>query len=852
MRDKRWEITEGDLRLARELADGLGIEMITAQILLNRGIRTIQQAESFFALNLENLGDPYQFCQMEKAIDRLLAGFAQAEKIVIFGDYDVDGITGTSLLYKVFGQLSSSIDYYIPHRSEGYGLNTDIVQHLADSGYTLIVTIDNGISSLEEVRLANSLGMDVIITDHHEPPENLPAAWAIINPKLEDSGYPFSLLSGVGVGFKLCQALVEKIQQPELTDLVNQQLDLVALGTVADIVPLLGENRIIVALGLQQMLTTANLGLQSLLQLAKLQDKEINTGHLGYLLGPRVNAIGRLDNPMLGVELFTTTQLTKATELATRLDQANRKRQLIEEHILEQAIEMIENADLDRGSGIVLASEEWHPGVIGIVASKLVEKYYRPTILIALQNGIGKGSARGIKGLNLHQAFTHCHRYLLDFGGHEMAAGLTIAPDKIDEFSLAFQDFAHKNLAPEDFIPYLSIDLEVDLSDLNFALLAEVERLKPHGLGNSRPVFVVRQVAHQARIVGSTGEHLRIKAYQSRHQVTGIGFGLAPKEKVLKKSKKIDIAFTLNRNLWQDREYLQMNVLDLVETELDLGRSADSIKIADQRNLGERDEYLKKLLQSGEKTVIFINTLETGHQLTHRLKEKSLKIVNQLAVYHSRLTAEKTQKIKQAWQAGRLTGLIIMDSSDIGEKISDIQHVVHYDLPHNLRQFRQRSEVNKDLDVKIHLLYGDQDKECQQIDLEAKNPNRAFLAQVYRVLHQLADQQGLISTPIIEIIDQLERDDEIIYKPLGIINALRIFQELNLLELRVANFLDSPPELASWQGRLLPRPARKLDLNSSIRYNEGIKERDEFTAFADLALHGEINKLIKLIRTAVS
>lgn len=842
MRSKRWEVIESNQGLAKNLADELGLGMITAQLLVNRGVRNRREAESFFALNLEDLHDPYLFSAMEKAIDRLLTGLENAEKIVIFGDYDVDGITGTSLLFKVFRQLSTSVDYYIPDRSEGYGLNKDIVQRLALSGYTLIVTVDNGISSLEEVELANSLGMEVIITDHHEPPKDLPAASAILNPKLKNSGYPFAQLSGVGVAFKLCQALALKIKRSQLTELVENQLDLVALGTVADIVPILGENRVIVTLGLKQFSTTANLGLQCLLQVANLEDKKINTGHLGYLLGPRINAIGRLDNPMFGVELFTTPQLARATELANKLDQANRKRQLIEETILQQAIEMIEKADLNTSAAIVLASAEWHPGVIGIVASKLVDKFYRPTILIALKNGVGKGSARGIKGLDLFQALNHCQKHLMSYGGHEMAAGLTISPEKVAEFSQAFRDFVNQKLTPTDFVPLLKIDLEVDLSDLNFDLLAEVERFEPHGFGNGKPTFVVREVAHQGRIVGSTKEHLRIKTFKNNQQVMGIGFGLAVKQKVLKSSSKIDIAFTLNRNIWQERVYLQMSLLDLVAAEV-YGEELDLLKIVDQRNLEQRDEYLKKLIEKGEKMIIFVNNRSVAQKLLQMLKKNSPKIAKRLAVYQPNF---------EDWQSGHLTALIITDDSIRDEQVFDMQHVVHYDLPFSIRQFAQRFRSVNRVDAWIHLLYGDQEKKSNQINLAAKNPHRDLLVQVYRILHRLADHQGIVDTTIDHIIQQLELDGQTESDPLGIINTLDIFQELNLFELPETSFGDSLQKSASCRGRLLPRPAQKLDLKSSIRYNEGIKEREDFTVFAELALSEKIDELLKTVKKAVS
>ncbi len=569
MTNKRWEICSEGNDLAREIATELGLSYITAQVLVNRGITTIEEARSFFQVELTDLLDPFLLLGMEEAVQRLLAGVQENEKMIIFGDYDVDGITGTSVLLRVLRQINKNVDYYIPDRSEGYGLNKDAVHRLGMGGYTLIVTVDNGISCYEEVELANSLGMDVIITDHHEPPEQIPPAVSIINPKLSKCSYPCKYLSGVGVGFKLGQALAQKLNLQTLASYVLEQIDLVALGTVADIVPLLGENRIIVANGLRKIAGTTNPGLRELLKVADLEDKIINTGHLGFTLGPRVNAIGRLGNPMLGVELFTTTEQKRALELAIELDQVNRKRQMIEENIFKQAVEMVEREGYADSYGIVLASEEWHPGVIGIVASKLVEKYYRPTVLIAIKDGIGKGSARGIRGQNLYEALTHCQEYLLGYGGHKMAAGLSISPEQIANFRKVFQSYSQKVLTSEDLVPYQMVDLEVDLAELNFSLLDELEKLEPHGSGNARPVFVVRKVQYEARTVGATGDHLKIQVSKGSHQLGGIGFSMGERLKTLADSVKIDLVFNLNRNIWREREYLQMMLIDLAPVELD-------------------------------------------------------------------------------------------------------------------------------------------------------------------------------------------------------------------------------------------------------------------------------------------
>lgn len=568
MVQKRWELYQENSLLARRIAEELAIRPLIAQILINRGVATIDEAKQFFETELVHLWDPFLFTAMDSAVDRLLRGIEKNEKIVIFGDYDVDGITGTSLLWRVLTHAGARVDYYIPDRSEGYGMNPAAVQRLAQGGYTLIVTVDNGISCYAEVELANSLGVDVIITDHHEPPELIPRAYAVINPKVPGSGYPFPYLAGVGVGFKFCQAVALRLKSDELMQYIIEQLDLVTLGTIADIVPLVGENRIIAANGLKRITHSENPGIRALIQVAEIEGKEINAGHVGFVLGPRINAIGRMDNPCLGVELLTTHDPQYATELADQLNQANRKRQMMEEVILKSAVEKIEQERLYEGFGLVLASDEWHHGIIGIAASKLVDRYYRPTILISIHEGIGKGSARSIRGLNLYEALHHCQEHLIGFGGHDMAAGLSIHIDQIKPFTEAFQRYVESVLKPEDLIPYVKVDAAVQIEELDFGLLDELQRLEPHGPGNSRPILELQRVAHEHNLVGANRDHLKLQVMMGDHKVGGIGFGMGRRSQELQENPEIDVIFQLERNHWQGRDYLQMMLTDLRPAEL--------------------------------------------------------------------------------------------------------------------------------------------------------------------------------------------------------------------------------------------------------------------------------------------
>ena len=591
MNQKRWEIRTKNELLRNELGEKLGISWITAQILINRGISSVLDAERFFQFDLDTLYDPFLFVGMDKAVERLARALNAQEKTVIFGDYDVDGITGTSLLWRVLQQIGGNVDYYVPDRSEGYGLNLEAVKRLAYSGYTLLITVDNGISCYNEVELANSLNVDVIITDHHEPPELIPDAVAVINPKLPQCQYPFPYLAGVGVAFKLCLALAKHLNSSELHQYIMEQLDLVTLGTVADVVSLTRENRTIVANGLQKIQQTQNSGLVELIKVAGLTDKAITAGDIGFILGPRINAIGRLDNPMLGVELLTTHDPSKAAELATKLDLANRKRQMTEEVIIKSAIAMVEAEGLDKGYAIVLASKDWNHGVIGIAASKLVERYYRPVILIAVDEaGLGKGSARGIRGLNLFAALESCKEHLAGFGGHDMAAGLAIKIERLEAFRQAFAAYVESQVRPEDLTPFLEIDTEVQLDELSLELFSELKRLEPHGPGNPRPVLTVSKVQHEFSLVGANKDHLRFQAVAGDMRVGGIGFGMAMRSKELREHPAVDVTFHLDLNLWQGREYLQMKLIDLRTPEVTLH----------ERLFRGADNYLNRLVDSLE------------------------------------------------------------------------------------------------------------------------------------------------------------------------------------------------------------------------------------------------------------
>jgi len=555
---KLWVIHTPDPEHARAISDSLGCSPIIGQILINRGLQNVEHASTFFNPSLDGLHDPFLIDDMSTAVDRVKYAIEHNEKILVFGDYDVDGMAGTALLVRELDSLSCPTYYYIPNRLiEGYGLNKEQVSNAHENGVKLIITVDNGISCHEETELAASLGMDVIICDHHEPEGVLPRAHAVLNPKRTDSSYPFRDLSGAGVAFKFLSALLGRL--PE-------NLDFAALGTVADIVPLFDENRILAKAGLEMINDKENLspGLSELLKVSGLDGRKIGSGNIAFQLAPRLNAAGRLGVGQLGVQLLLTTSQALAQRLARKLDEENRNRQGIENDILQQALAKLDKEfDPQRDFSIVLSDTRWHPGVTGIVASRLMEKYQRPVILIAMGDEVGKGSARSIHQFHIYNALSSCKEYLVTFGGHKYAAGLTIERSKLDEYKSAFERLCREQLADEDLRPVVRADSEVQLSDITPPLLEELEKLAPHGSANPVPIFASIGVTGAGSLRILQGEHLKFAVRQSGKTIPVIGFKMAEYESVLANSDKIDILYTPQFNTYKGVTSIQLSIRDI-------------------------------------------------------------------------------------------------------------------------------------------------------------------------------------------------------------------------------------------------------------------------------------------------
>ncbi len=564
--DYKWVIdcdyNEEDVdRLSKEL----GIPDLLSKILLKRGIDSFEKARQYFRPDLEALHDPFLMKDMDIAVDRLVRALENGEKIMVYGDYDVDGVSGASLLYLVLSQLvGPKVSYYIPDRiTEGYGLSVKSIDEIAEQGVSLIVTIDCGVTAVEEITHANALGIDVIVADHHQPGEQLPPAVAVLDPKRPDCPYPFKELAGVGVGFKFMQALYQRLGLSEAE--LDQFLDIVALGSCADIVPVIDENRILVRHGLDRINFNPRYGIKALLESSGIEKKEITVGLIVFVLAPRINAVGRMGDAKRAVQLFTARSLQEARAIARELERENKIRRNVDETTFKEALEIVENhLNPQEDHAFVLYKKDWHPGVIGIVASRIVERYYRPTIMISVVDGIGKGSARSIAGFNIYEAIRDCSHLLTAFGGHKYAAGLTIEEAKIPEFIQCFKTIARERITPQDLVPQMTIDCEAEFQYFDERFLRLLKLMSPFGPMNMRPVFMSRNVriAEEPTIVGSN--HLKLVLEQGGQRFEAIGFNMAEfLPKIQKKGGVVDCAYVLEENRWNGKKTIQLRLKDI-------------------------------------------------------------------------------------------------------------------------------------------------------------------------------------------------------------------------------------------------------------------------------------------------
>lgn len=565
---KIWRCARQDNPYIEKMACEFGINPVVARVLANRGFKDAAEIRRFLNPDLNDLADPFLMKDMKAGTDRIAQAVRHSQRIIVYGDYDVDGITGTAVLADFLRKLGAEADYYIPDRIEdGYGLSMNVVEKLRKMEPDLVITVDCGITAVDEVEALNRAGIDVVITDHHECGEHLPGASAVINPCRHDCEYPFKHLAGVGVVFKLVEALRTELHAgnagiPDID--TRNYLELVAIGTIADVMPLIGENRIIAKFGLERINHTENMGLRELIHISGLKDKVINAWMIGFVIAPRINAAGRMSSAKKAVELFLSDDAGRVREIAAALDEENKTRQQAESEILQQVIERIDGDVSIAGEKIIVVDgENWHQGVIGIVASRITDKYHKPCVLLSNDGDTVKGSARSIEGFNIYNALDACRKLLEKFGGHELAAGLTLRSGDIDSFRTGINEYARLYMGDTQLKPFINIDAELDSENLNMECARSIGVLAPFGAGNREPVFCCKGLKINEIRTTSDKKHLKLKLSIGNTTVDAIGFNMGERVFEFQTGDDVDVAFNLEVNSWNSFEKVQLNLRDI-------------------------------------------------------------------------------------------------------------------------------------------------------------------------------------------------------------------------------------------------------------------------------------------------
>lgn len=562
--EKRWKLLPADETKVADLHQSLKIHPALCRLLVLRGIDTYEEAKAFFRPSLNSLHDPFLMKGMAKAINRITDAISQGEKILIYGDYDVDGTTSVAVVFSFFRTIYANLDYYIPNRySEGYGISSKGIDFAAENNFSLIIALDCGIKSNDKIDYANSKGIDFIICDHHTPGEEAPAAIAVLDPKQDDCPYPYKELSGCGIGFKLIQAFAQQQGIPK--EKVYQYLDLVCVSIASDIVPITGENRTLAYHGLEKLNTSPCRGLRSLMGVASIE-KRMDISDVVFIIGPRINAAGRIDDGKHAVKLLIAEEEDLASDdNADALQQFNKERKDLDKNITEHALDMIGTDEvMIARKSTVLYHEHWHKGVIGIVASRLIENYYRPTIVLTLSDGKVTGSGRSVKGFDLYEAIYECRDHLIQFGGHKYAAGLTMLPEKVQDFSEAFERIVSERITPDQQVPVIEIDAELALDDISPKFYSIIQQMAPFGPGNMKPMFLSKHLRDSkwSKLVKEDHIKFSIRRPHKMDNIDGIGFGLGYKFHMVK-DEFFDICYQIDENIWNEKVSLQMVVKDV-------------------------------------------------------------------------------------------------------------------------------------------------------------------------------------------------------------------------------------------------------------------------------------------------
>lgn len=718
-KQKIWDIQEYNKEKAGFYAAELGISALVTGILLERGFSDVDAMREFLYGSKQPFHNPFLMKGMEEAVTRIERALSDEEQITVYGDYDVDGITASSLLYIYLERRGAKVNTYIPKRkSEGYGLNDEALKTIFESGTTLVITVDCGISGLHEVEQAPA-GLDIILTDHHTIPPQLPPAYAIINPKQEDCNYPFKDLSGVGVAFKLCQALEQKRTDSE--DYWEELTEIAALGTVADIVPLWGENREIVRRGLKAMDKTSLVGLQALIKASGCGREAVTSEKIGFILAPRLNAVGRLEHAQSAVELLVTQDEAKAEAIALELNKENALRQEISRSIMEEAEALLAKEEhID--TAIILASEGWHQGVVGIVASRLVDKYHLPTILISISDGMAKGSCRSIPALNLYEAIAAQSDLLTQFGGHHQAAGLTMPAENVEEFKARFKAYVREHLESEDFSPHQAVDCVLgDYGLITVRDLEELSLLEPFGCGNPSPVFAFKNaLLHNHRTIGRDRQHLQMTVDKGDYSYKCLMWNKAELIPLLCENMVADVAFMPRINEWNNETSVQLHAVALHQ----------NLNICDLRQSNDnKDRLVQGFVRTADKVAVFVNQKEA---YAGYLDAEHMEVLN----YGEHTTAKK---------------------------------VVLYDLP-KLSVKEIIKQLRKDGATTIILLYNSNDRFNLEKQLYLQYPQREQMAVAYKLVMECLEKGSTNKNTLLEqFTEQVSENALLVMEELGFI-----------------------------------------------------------------------------------
>lgn len=835
---KIWVPKTPDIEKSSWLAVKLGISQLVAQLLINRGIETEDAAHAYLYPTPDQLHSPFLMYRMEKVVERIRVAMERDEQIWIFGDYDVDGTTAASLLINTFRHLDYPVQPYIPNRfDEGYGLNKKAIGKLKKRGCDLLITVDCGITSIEEVEFANSLGIDVIITDHHQPPPGaLPPAIGVITPKMPESEYPFDGLAGVGLAFKLAHGLMGG---GNLDPFLQSQLDLVALGTVVDMAPLTGENRVLSSLGLVELNKRERPGLKALCDVANYSDNKLIVGYtLGFVLGPRINAVGRMDAASKVVELLTTESYEKAIPIAEEMETHNQKRQEVQHQIQEQATAKIEkNRDHVEKKGLVVYDKDWHQGVLGIVAARLLNQYNRPVFVLSVEGDKASGSGRCIEGMNLADSLNACSDLLVKHGGHQAAAGLTIETENIDEFAIRFNQYVCDHLSDEDLIPRLKIDLEAQSSYLTLQAIEELQQLEPFGENNPAPHLMMRNLRLQGspNIMGKEKNHLKLFVTNGEQTLEAVGWGMADHFIALKnKNLRLDLAFRPEINEWNNTRRIQLKIDDLhlhtLERHIPDGifptvEGESPVRIVDRRVLDSKQNYLCNLLEREEPTLLYVRDEKALNQF-FELVGSAEKIGRCEADMSEDDRAQVVDKL------GRGELLAIASTCTL----THLPHVAHLVFCHPTPQYltffnRCRPAFKNTETTHIHLIYQPKDIEWMRQYMSWQYPDEQILRKLYKRLQTLSQDNGPRLT--LETVMGGAQTDSI---PVPAVkNGISILEELQLL----TQYPDSlEPGI-----QLLPPPSNKRQLHESEIYLNGEQIKQTSQWFSEFQLRQNIKQI---------